>query len=111
MFLQYLFALAVAEACRDEMVLGKHGSSIRLKWPNDVYALDGNERKKIGGILVNTSFSGGKVDIIIGECTQLEIVRVVWGLTEMCRMWPERIQSSSYVLTFTGAASRRTAHP
>lgn len=65
-FVQYLFALAVVEACRDESVLGKMGSHIRLKWPNDIYALVDGERKKVGGILVNTSFSGGKVDIVIG---------------------------------------------
>ncbi|RDB27788.1 Biotin--protein ligase [Hypsizygus marmoreus] len=65
-FIQYLFALAVIEACRDDNVLGKRGNSVRLKWPNDVYAVVDEERKKIGGILVNTSFSGGKVDIVIG---------------------------------------------
>ncbi|KAJ7628415.1 class II aaRS and biotin synthetase [Roridomyces roridus] len=67
-FVQYLFALAVVEACRDETVLGADaGSAVRLKWPNDIYAVLDGEKKKIGGILVNTSFSGGKVDIIIGS--------------------------------------------
>ncbi|KAG5643934.1 hypothetical protein DXG03_009343 [Asterophora parasitica] len=65
-FIQYLFALAVVEACRDDEVLGKRGKNVRLKWPNDVYAVVDGERKKVGGILVNTSFSGGKVDIVIG---------------------------------------------
>jgi biotin--protein ligase len=69
-FIQYLFALAVVEACREENVLGKWGEGIRVKWPNDLYALvgDGGEKKrKVGGVLVNTSFSGGKVDVVIGE--------------------------------------------
>ncbi|KAF7292990.1 BPL/LPL catalytic domain-containing protein [Mycena indigotica] len=67
-FVQYLFALAVVEACRDEAVLGSDGSAVRLKWPNDIYAVgrDG-EPKKIGGILIGTNFSSGKVDIIIGS--------------------------------------------
>jgi len=68
-FVQYLFALAVVEACREESVLGKWGEAVRLKWPNDLYAIVGRDdvdRKKIGGILVNTSFSGKKVDIVIG---------------------------------------------
>ncbi|PPQ96440.1 hypothetical protein CVT26_005081 [Gymnopilus dilepis] len=69
-FLQYLFALAVVEACRDEKVLGpKAGDKIRLKWPNDIYALVGTGKedvRKVGGILVNTSFFGGKIDIVIG---------------------------------------------
>ncbi|KAH8829119.1 class II aaRS and biotin synthetase [Flagelloscypha sp. PMI_526] len=64
-FVQYLFALAVCEACRDSDVLGPYGQAVRLKWPNDIYAIHGGE-KKIGGILVNTTFKGGKVDIIIG---------------------------------------------
>lgn len=70
-FLQYLFALAVVEACRDEKVLGpKAGDKVRLKWPNDIYASIGTGKedvRKIGGILVNTSFSRGKVDIVIGQ--------------------------------------------
>ncbi|KAF9467167.1 hypothetical protein BDZ94DRAFT_1249739 [Collybia nuda] len=68
-FVQYLFALAVVEACRDETVLGSRGGAIRLKWPNDLYAIFGpgeGDRKKIGGILVNTSFSGSNVDIVVG---------------------------------------------
>lgn len=70
-FVQYLFGLAVVEACRDESVLGKFGERVRLKWPNDIYAVgtdesDKKQWKKIGGILVNTSFSGGKADIVIG---------------------------------------------
>ena len=66
-FVQYLFALAVAEACRSEQVLGSEGSRVRIKWPNDIYAIarDG-EKKKIGGILVNTSFGSGKVELVIG---------------------------------------------
>ncbi|KAK0205367.1 class II aaRS and biotin synthetase [Desarmillaria ectypa] len=68
-FVQYLFALAVAEACRDESVLGRRGESVCIKWPNDLYAVFGpgeDGKKKIGGILVNSNFSGGKCDIIIG---------------------------------------------
>lgn len=66
-FVQYLFALAVAEACRSPSVLGKAGDAVRVKWPNDMYVTQGEERRKIGGILVNTSFRQGEVDIIIGE--------------------------------------------
>ncbi|KAJ7178058.1 class II aaRS and biotin synthetase [Mycena filopes] len=67
-FVQYLFALAAVEACRDESVLGAAAAApVRLKWPNDIYADFGDEKRKIGGILVNTSFAGGKVDIVIGS--------------------------------------------
>lgn len=66
-FVQYLFALAVVEACRHENVLGMVGGSVKLKWPNDVYIVEGEEKRKIGGILVNTSFTGGMVSIVIGR--------------------------------------------
>lgn len=57
------------EACRGDTVLGKLGEKVRLKWPNDLYAVTGaadGDRKKIGGILVNTSFTGNEVEIVIG---------------------------------------------
>jgi len=69
-FLQYLLSLAVAEACRDEIVLGpKYGEKVRLEWPNGLYAIvgSGNENiRRIGGILVTTNVSGNKVDIVAG---------------------------------------------
>jgi len=68
-FVQYLFGLAVVEACRQDSVLGPLGEKVRLKWPNDLYAVIGNGdayRKKIGGILVSTIFTGNKVEIVIG---------------------------------------------
>lgn len=67
-FIQYLFALAVVEACRDDKVLGNEGERVKLKWPNDIYAVtsDGGMRK-LGGILVSTSFLGNSVSVIVGE--------------------------------------------
>ncbi|KAH9886221.1 class II aaRS and biotin synthetase [Cubamyces lactineus] len=67
-FVQYLVALAVAEACRDPAVLGEVGARVRIKWPNDIYVeMPGTgEKKKIGGILVNTSFGTGNVELVIG---------------------------------------------
>lgn len=70
MFVQYLAALAIAEACRDPGVLGEHGSQVRIKWPNDVYAVresGENRTTKVAGILVYTTFDGSLVDIVIGE--------------------------------------------
>lgn len=66
-FVQYLFSLAVVEACRDKNVLGEHGDRVRIKWPNDIYAVtERGEKKKIGGILISTNFSSGKAEIVIG---------------------------------------------
>lgn len=69
-FVQYLFALAVCQACRLPEVLGPElGQRVRIKWPNDLYLdLGEGELKKIGGILVNTNFAPrSKVDVVIGE--------------------------------------------
>ena len=74
-FIQYLFSLAVVEACRAESVLGSEaGARVRLKWPNDLYAIVGSPAeeantenvRKIGGVLVNASFSSGHVYVVIG---------------------------------------------
>jgi len=75
-FVQYLLGLAVVRACRDPRVLGaERGARVRLKWPNDVYVNLASEAeswagpekmKKVGGILVNTNFSDGNVDVVIG---------------------------------------------
>lgn len=69
-FVQYLAGLAIVNACRNRRVLGSHGARVKLKWPNDVYVeLPGSDmKKKVGGILVNTSFSGGNVDVVVGAC-------------------------------------------
>ncbi|KAF5350528.1 hypothetical protein D9756_008701 [Leucocoprinus leucothites] len=81
-FVQYLYALAVCEGVRDDNVLGDgaggggdgEGWRVRIKWPNDVYALVGTkgmkesemEKKKIAGILVSMTFGSAGADIIIG---------------------------------------------
>lgn len=108
-FVQYLFALAVVEACRDESVLGKHGDRIRLKWPNDIYAIVGpgeGEKTKIGGVLVNTSFSGGRIEILIG---QYHIIRHAHPARMCTRLWCECPQPTTVYLavstSFSGSKS------
>ena len=70
-FLQYLFSLAIVEACRDEAVLGSYGEAVKIKWPNDIYVdLSEGERKKfekIGGVLVNTGIVNKNSQIVIGK--------------------------------------------
>lgn len=65
-FAQYLFGLSVVEAVRTTE--GYQDVALHLKWPNDLYAdLGGDEGlKKIGGILVNSTFAGGDFTVIIG---------------------------------------------
>jgi biotin--protein ligase len=77
---QYLAAMAVvqgvqqygvgtSDAARWEAV----AESVKLKWPNDIYArhpdftaTDGSEYVKIGGILVTTSYFGGHYTLVVG---------------------------------------------
>lgn len=102
-FVQYLFALAIVEACRDDSVLGpKWGQCTRIKWPNDLYAVGSEgEKKKIGGVLVNTSFSGGgKVDIVIGSCCH-SIILILAHLVLLYSKWLERPQYSAYHFSVT----------
>lgn len=74
-FVQYLGAMAVVQAIKN-YDKGYNVLPIKLKWPNDIYALDpksltkeGDQRTsytKIGGILVNSSYSGGDYTLISG---------------------------------------------
>lgn len=70
-FVQYLVALAVVEAVCS--MPGYEEVPMKLKWPNDIYAEapvdDGSERRmiKIGGVLVNSNFSGNEFLLVIGK--------------------------------------------
>lgn len=67
-FVQYLFGLAVVEAVRGAS--GYEGVAVKLKWPNDIYGDVGSagkpELKKIGGILVNSSYAGDDFTLVVG---------------------------------------------
>lgn len=82
-FVQYLTSLAVVEAITT-MGEGYDELPIRIKWPNDIYAIkpeffgqqfDANEHEptyvKIGGILVNTNVIDGNYKTIIGTGVNL----------------------------------------
>lgn len=97
-FVQYLFGLAIVEACRDMSSANGQtwGEKIRLKWPNDIYAVVGprdQDRKKIGGILINTSLTGDKVELVIGESSNICVAEsdTMNGLTPG-RKWDEHTQ-------------------
>lgn len=84
-FIQYLAAMAVAEGVQTYDQMDGRGSGgrspyrgmpVKLKWPNDIYALDPakkgadpkdpNAYTKVGGILVNSSYSGGDYTLVVG---------------------------------------------
>jgi len=83
-FVQYLFGVAVVEAIR--AVPGYDKLGVCLKWPNDIYAdlgADGGEGmeryRKIGGILVNSSFAGGEFSLIIGASSSSSFLSSRFG--------------------------------
>ncbi|KAL5365179.1 biotin-protein ligase [Aspergillus floccosus] len=69
-FIQYLAAMAVVQGVKsyDE---GYEAMPVKVKWPNDVYALDPEDPEKkryvkICGILVNSHFSGSEYIAVVG---------------------------------------------
>ncbi|KAG2173767.1 hypothetical protein INT43_005187 [Umbelopsis isabellina] len=72
-FIQYLVALAVVESIRTRK--GYENVPLRLKWPNDIYAevKEKNDQgdlvtilKKVGGLLVNSSFLRNEFLLVVG---------------------------------------------
>jgi biotin--protein ligase len=70
-FVQYLAAMAVVKGIQGYDA-GYEAMPIKLKWPNDIYALDPTRPAsdkayvKIGGILVNSSYAGGDYTLVTG---------------------------------------------
>jgi biotin--protein ligase len=68
-FIQYLAALAIVQGIKN-YAPGYEKMPVKLKWPNDIYAQlpgsSGNPMVKIGGILVNSSYSGSTYDVVTG---------------------------------------------
>ncbi|KAI0694236.1 hypothetical protein C8T65DRAFT_699025 [Cerioporus squamosus] len=81
---QYLFALALA-------VAEAEGKRVRIKWPDDLYAVTRDrEKKKIGGTLVNTSFESWKVVLVVGCSTRASMERTLAAImASFERMWAE----------------------
>ncbi|OTB03699.1 hypothetical protein M426DRAFT_321627 [Hypoxylon sp. CI-4A] len=71
-FIQYIAAIAIVEAVKS-YDKGYEEVPVKLKWPNDIYALDPRQPSssppsyvKIGGILSNCSYSSGSYQIVLG---------------------------------------------
>ncbi|KAH8706921.1 biotin-protein ligase [Phaeosphaeriaceae sp. PMI808] len=68
-FIQYLAALAIVQGIKN-YAPGYNEMPVKLKWPNDIYAqLPGSANNpvvKIGGILVNSGYSGTSYDLVCG---------------------------------------------
>jgi len=71
-FIQYLAAVAIVQAIKTYDA-GYDSVPVKLKWPNDIYALDPRAPSsssptyvKIGGILSNCAYSAGSYQIVLG---------------------------------------------
>jgi biotin--protein ligase len=69
-FVQYLAAMAVVRGAKT-YARGYDALPLRLKWPNDVYAEEFSSGSKpgyvkVGGILVNSSYSGEEYGLVVG---------------------------------------------
>ncbi|KAK8045360.1 hypothetical protein PG993_005384 [Apiospora rasikravindrae] len=69
-FIQYLAAIAIVQAVKG-YDKGYGEVPVKLKWPNDIYALDPRAQTpgtyvKIGGILANCAYSDGAYQIVLG---------------------------------------------
>ncbi len=68
-FIQYLAALAIVQGIKG-YAPGYSALPVKLKWPNDIYAqLPGSSNNpvvKIGGILVNSSYSADSYSLVCG---------------------------------------------
>ncbi|WVF65761.1 biotin-[acetyl-CoA-carboxylase] ligase [Kwoniella sp. CBS 6097] len=101
-FVQYIMALAVCEAVDEDGRLG-----VRIKWPNDIYAevegVGGTEvgsgqkgKAKIGGILVNTNFVGGRWRIVVGCGINVLNALPTTSLSQLHSLLAGRVTSQSY---------------
>lgn len=72
-FVQYLAAMAIVDAIK-AYGPGYGRLPVKLKWPNDIFARDPDSKEdaagggyvKIGGLLVNTSYSGSDYTLVVG---------------------------------------------
>ncbi|TFB07338.1 Biotin-protein ligase [Trichoderma ghanense] len=70
-FIQYIAAVAIVEAIRSYDA-GYENMPVKLKWPNDIYALDPTKPAssqsyvKIGGILSQCSYFNGAYQVVLG---------------------------------------------
>lgn len=91
-FIQYLAALAIVRGIQC-YAPGYSALPVKLKWPNDIYALNpkaaakGNGGRegyiKIGGILVNSSYAGSDYTLVVGIGLNLANAAPTTSLNEL----------------------------
>lgn len=83
-FVQYIAALAIIRGIKT-YAPGYAAIPVKLKWPNDIYAHTphGGEIVKIGGILVNSSYSGTHYSVVCGVGLNLDNARPTTSLNQL----------------------------
>lgn len=118
-FLQYLAAMAVVQGVHDYDT-GYEDLPVRLKWPNDIYALDParplGDRSfvKIGGVLVNSHYSASEYISVIGVGVNTTNALPTTSLAallppKLAAFTPERLLAR-IVTSFSGLYTHFRAH-
>ncbi|OLL21649.1 Biotin--protein ligase [Neolecta irregularis DAH-3] len=84
--IQYLVSLAMVES----ILFQKDDYDVRLKWPNDIYAANGREYTKIGGVLVNANFNGKLFELVIGCGTNVYKNEGLYSLNSLLQSHNEK---------------------
>ncbi|KAJ3057141.1 biotin holocarboxylase synthetase [Rhizophlyctis rosea] len=87
-FLQYLIGLAVVEALRSAP--GLEALPVHLKWPNDIYCRTDEGLKKIGGILVTSSYMNGKFSLFVGCGINIANAKPTTSINELIQLHNQR---------------------
>ncbi|KAI8975945.1 biotin-protein ligase [Pilobolus umbonatus] len=89
-FIQYLTALSIVESIRTQK--GYENIPLRLKWPNDIYVdLPNGDLKKVGGLLVNSSFINNEFLLVIGCGVNLDNPEPTVSINEVIRQHNPRL--------------------
>jgi BirA family biotin operon repressor/biotin-[acetyl-CoA-carboxylase] ligase len=86
-------ALVAGLAVRDAVALAAPHASVRIKWPNDVVV--GAERRKVAGVLVETTMVAGQVAAIV----------VGIGINVHTRAFPSELENHATSVALLGTAS------
>ncbi|KAI8804739.1 biotin-protein ligase [Cladochytrium replicatum] len=106
-FLQYIAGLAIARAVRRKP--GYEDIPVHLKWPNDIYAraAQGPEGlRKIGGVLITSSYEGGTFTLLIGCGVNVANERPTVSLNELIRLHNQSRGTSLEELTMEEVLAR-----
>ncbi|WPG99260.1 Hypothetical protein R9X50_00207100 [Acrodontium crateriforme] len=102
-FIQYLAAMAVVEGIKNYRPANDANSKviyenlpIRLKWPNDIYALHPTTQQyeKIGGVLVNSSYAGGDYTLVVGVGLNLDNAQPTTSINQLVQTAATKIHTA-----------------